>query len=49
MMDDCEIEKYVMLLIKRLYPNTLDRPGMWLILKCDSGPGCLQLELLVKL
>jgi hypothetical protein len=23
-MDDCEIEKYVMLLIKRLYPNTLD-------------------------
>ena len=48
-MEDCEFEKYVMQLIKRLYPNTLDRPGMRLILKCDSGPGRLLLELLVKL
>jgi len=48
-MDDCEFEKYVIQLIKRLYPNTLNRPGMWLILKCDSGPGRLQLELLAKL
>jgi hypothetical protein len=48
-MDDCEFEKYVIQLMKRLYTNTFNRPGMRLILKCDSGPGRLQLELLAKL
>ena len=48
-MDDCEFEKYVLQLIKRLYPNMFNRPGKRLILKCDSGPGHLQLELLAKL
>ena len=48
-MDDCEFEKYVIQLIKHLYPNTFDRPGMRLILKCDSGLWRLQLELLAKL
>ena len=48
-MDDCEFEQYVMNSILPLYPNTCDRPGYRLLLKCDSGPGRLQIELLAKL
>jgi len=48
-MDDSEFESYIMNSILPLYPNTLDRPGKRLILKCDSGPGQLQIDLLAKL
>ena len=48
-MDDCEFEQYVMNSILPLYPNTRDRPGHRLLLKCDSGPGRLQIGLLAKL
>ena len=48
-MDDREFELYIMNSILPLYPNTLDRPGRRLILKCDSGPGRLQIKLLAKL
>ena len=48
-MDDCEFESYIINSILPLYPNTLDRPGKRLILKCDSGPGRLQIDLLAKL
>ena len=48
-MDDCEFEQYVMNSILPLYPKTRDRPGHWLLLKCDSGPGRLQIEQLAKL
>ncbi len=48
-MDDKEFKWYIMNLILPLYPNTLDRPGKRLILKCDNGPGRLQVDLLAKL
>jgi hypothetical protein len=32
-----------------LYPNTPDKPGKRLILKCNSGPGRLLVDLLAKL
>jgi hypothetical protein len=48
-MDDREFEEYIMNSILPLYPNTRDRPGKRIILKCDSGPGRLQIELLAKL
>jgi hypothetical protein len=48
-MDDEEFESYIINSILPLYPNTLDRPGKRLILKCDSGPGRLQIDLLAKL
>jgi hypothetical protein len=48
-MDDCEFEQHVMNSILPLYPNTRNRPGHRLLLKCDSGPGRLQIELLAKL
>ena len=48
-MDDREFELYITNSILPLYPNTLDRPGKRLILKCDSGPGRLQIDLLAKL
>ncbi len=48
-MDDKEFEEYVTNSILPLYPNTRDRPGSRLLLKCNSGPGRLQIELLAKL
>ena len=48
-MDDSEFESYIINSILPLYPKTLDRPGKRLILKCDSGPGRLQIDLLAKL
>ena len=48
-MDDREFELYIINSILPLYPNTLDRPGKRLVLKCDSGPGRLQIDLLAKL
>ena len=48
-MDNHEFEQYVMDSILPLYPDTYDRPGHRLLMKCDSGPGHLQVELLAKL
>jgi len=48
-MDNCEFEQYVMNSILPLYPKTRNRPGHRLLLKCDSSPGSLQIELLAKL
>jgi hypothetical protein len=48
-MDDREFELYITNSILHLYPNTMDRPGKRLIMKCDSGPGRLQIDLLAKL
>jgi hypothetical protein len=48
-MDNDEFEQYVLNSILPLYPNTGDRPGHHLLLKCDSGPGRLQVALLAKL
>jgi hypothetical protein len=48
-MDNSEFQQYVMNSILPLYPKTHDRPGHCLLLKCDSGPGRLQIELLAQL
>lgn len=48
-MDDREFRLYVINSILPLYPNTRDKPGFRLLLKCDSGPGRLQIELLAEL
>jgi hypothetical protein len=48
-MDDDEFKHYVLNSILPLYPNTRDKPGHRLLLKCDSGPGRLQIELLAQL
>ena len=48
-MDDREFRLYVINLILPLYPNTRDKPGVRLLLKCDSGPGRLQIKLLAEL
>jgi hypothetical protein len=48
-MDDREFHLYVINSILPLYPNTRDKPGFRLLLKCDSGPGRLQIELLAEL
>ncbi len=47
-MDDCEFEQYIPNSILPLYPNMCNRPGKRLLLKCESGPGRLQIELLAK-
>ena len=48
-MDDEEFKQYIVNSILPLYPNTRDKPGHRLLLKCDSGPGRLQVELLAQL
>jgi hypothetical protein len=48
-MEDCEFAHYVTNSILPLYPETRDRKGNRLLLKCDCGPGRLQVELLAQL
>ncbi len=48
-MDDREFAHYVTNSILPLYPETHDWKGHRLLLKCDSGPGHLQVELLAQL
>ncbi len=48
-MDDNEFKQYITNSILLLYPHTHDRPGSRLLLKCNSGPGRLQIKLLAKL
>ena len=46
----CKFKQCDMNSILSLYPNTRNnRPGYWLLLKCDSIPGRLQIELLAEL
>ena len=48
-MDNCEFRQYIVNSILPLYPKTCNKPGHCLLLKCDSGPGQLQIELLAEL
>ena len=44
-----EFAKYIWNSIMPLYPNAAPEKGKWVILKCDSGPGRLNLDLLADL
>ena len=48
-MDNDEFEKYLMNSIVPLYPHARNRPGHRVMLKVDSGPGGMNLNLLPKL
>ena len=48
-MDNEEFKKYIMNSIVPLYPHTRNRPGHRVMLKVDSGPGRMNLNLLAKL
>lgn len=48
-MDDVEFAKYLRNAILPLYPNAAPEKGKWVILKCDSGPGRMNVELLAEL
>ncbi len=48
-MDEEEFAKYIRNAILPLYPNAAPETGKWVILKCDSGPGRLNLDLLADL
>jgi len=48
-MDNEEFKQYIVNSILPLYPNTHDKPGHCLLLKCDSGLGRLQVKLLAQL
>ena len=48
-MDEAEFAKYVKNNIIPLYPDVLDVPGKRVMLKVDSGPGRLNIELLAEL
>ena len=48
-MDDDEFEKYLKNSIIPLYPDALDVPGKRVMIKVDSGPGRMNIELLAEL
>ncbi len=48
-MDEAEFEKYVKNNIIPLYPDALDIPCKRVLIKVDSGPGRLNIELLAEL
>ncbi|KAL3771166.1 hypothetical protein ACHAWU_004789 [Discostella pseudostelligera] len=48
-MDEEEFAKYICNAIMPLYPNASPEKGKWVLLKCDSGPGRMNLDLLAEL
>lgn len=48
-MDTEEFEKYIKNSIIPLFPNARDEPGKRVLLKCDSGPGRMNIQLLAYL
>jgi hypothetical protein len=48
-MDNEEFAKYMRGSIVPLFPNALDQPGCRVLLKVDSGPGWMNLQLLASL
>jgi hypothetical protein len=48
-MDEQEFAMYIRNSIMPLYPNASPEKGKWVVLKCDSGPGRLNLDLLADL
>ncbi|KAL7445324.1 hypothetical protein ACHAXH_007798, partial [Discostella pseudostelligera] len=48
-MDDAEFGEYLRTAILPLYPNAAPEKGKWVILKCDSGPGRMNIDLLAEL
>ncbi len=48
-MDEAEFEKYFRKCILLLFPDALDLPGFRVMVKVDSDPGCLNVNLLAEL
>ena len=48
-MDNNEFVLYLRTNIMPLYPNAAPKKGKWVILKCDSGPGRMNIDLLAEL
>jgi hypothetical protein len=48
-MNAIELDKYMKNSILPLYPDIEDKPGKRVLLKVDSGPGCLNVEMLADL
>ena len=48
-MDEAEFAKYVAVMLQELYLDTTPEKGKWVILKCDGGPGRMNLDLLASL
>ncbi len=46
---EAKFAKYICNFIMQLYPNEAPEKGKWVVLKCDSRPGQLNLDLLVDL
>jgi hypothetical protein len=48
-MDKVEFAKYVSIVLRKLYPDAAPEKGKWVILKCDGGPGRMNVNLLASL
>jgi hypothetical protein len=48
-MDTEEFAKYVCNAIMPLYPNASPTKGKWVVIKCDSGPGRLNMDLMADM
>ena len=48
-MNDEEFEDYLLESLTVLFLNAKPLPGEWVIIKVDSGPGCLNIHMLARL
>jgi hypothetical protein len=48
-MNDDEFVLYLWMAIMPLYPKAAPMRGRWVVLKCDSGPGHMNINLLAEL
>ncbi len=48
-MDEAKFEKYIRISILSLFPDACDMPGKHVMIKVDSGPGQLNVDLLAEL
>ena len=48
-MDEAGFTKYAAVVLRKLYPDAVPEKGKWVILKCDGGPGRMNLDLLALL
>jgi hypothetical protein len=45
-MDEDDFFEYIKMTIMKLFPDAAPELGKWVVIKCDSGPGRLNAELL---
>jgi hypothetical protein len=48
-LDELEFAKHVVIMLRKLYPDTMPKKGKWVIRKCDGGHGRMNVGLFASL